>query len=490
MTIAKPRTVAIIGAGFSGINAYVQVQKELGITPTVFESNLDIGGTWLTSTYPGCRCDVPSQLYSLSSELNPNWSQTYASQKEILEYLQAICRKHKIYENTRFGTEVEQASWVDGQWELKVKSHETKETLHFDLLFLGVGSLRIPHIPPEFKNFKGSVIHTGEWDSSLEFKDKRIGLVGSGSSAIQVFPFLAKEASCVVLYQRSVPWVFPQVQEKVSDLTKWIFSWLPLAITLYRWFLILYYERQYILLGYPNSKFANNTRQGVLKANQEYLKDVGRSDLMSSLQPTSLTGCRRIVQSDTFLQTVTRNNVTLVTEPIENIKNDTVFTKNTEHQLDVLVLGTGYETQEGVLGGLSVIGKEGQSLTQLWRSSAPELYKSTMIHGFPNLFMLLGPYTLTGHISVVLMAEIQVKYAIQCIKKIQDVIEPTKEAQSRYMQQLRSDFRDTAWVSSCSSWYKNQSGVITSLYPNTATRFRWELGQFNKCDYEVMTQRQ
>ncbi|KAI9366552.1 hypothetical protein BD770DRAFT_6992 [Pilaira anomala] len=487
MTRKQTRTVAIIGSGFSGICAFIQLKKELGIMATVFELNDDIGGTWLTSTYPGCACDVPSQLYSLSTELNPSWSEKFSSQKEIKSYLQRVCEKNKMYENTRFKSKVKSASWLDGQWQLKIEKEDGEiETVSFDFLFSGTGSLRIPHIPAIFKNFDGPVIHTGEWDASIEYKDKRIALVGSGSSACQIFPYLAKEASHLYLFQRSTPWIIPQVQETISSRKKAIYSIFPFLITLYRWFLILYYERMYSLLGYPNSNYAKSTSEKIWKSNRNYIIESARTDLVEKLEPDSPIGCRRIVFSRNFYETVVQDNVSLIKSPIQQIKGNLITTEDgSECQVDVIVLGTGYETQEGVLGELEIIGKEqGRSLTDLWKSKAPELYKSTMIHGFPNLFLLLGPYTLTGHLSVVLMAEIQVNYAIKCMRENQNTtIEPTKEAQDKYMSKLQKDFEGTIWQTSCSSWYKNRSGVITSLYPNHVTRFWWELGQFKRTDY-------
>ncbi|CAO0795316.1 unnamed protein product [Mucor circinelloides] len=491
----KP-TVAVIGAGASGICTFIELEKKLGITAALFEMEDDIGGTWRQNTYPFASCDIPSHIYSLRSDLNPNWSQTYSSQAEIHAYFKDVAKKHNIYQHISFNTEVVQAAWVDErkQWKLNIRNTRSPadaatEAVYFDILFSGVGCLRIINTPPEFKSFKGPIVHTAKWDHSIDFKDKRVALVGSGSSAIQTLPYLAENASRVIAYQRSAPWIFPRPQLNYPEFMKWMFRNIPLVMLLHRWFLFMVNELLYPAFGYPNSFMAKGLGKFVENANAKELAQLGRPDLIEKLKPNYQMGCKRIVFSSEFNKAIARPNVILNQTAIKDVTDKSIITEDgVTEEIDILVLGTGFKTQQGVLGDIEIIGDHGQSLTELWQKELPQFYQSTITNGFPNLFMLLGPTTILGHHSVILMIEAQVSFAINCIKKLiiekkMTAVEPTLEAQSAYMGQLRSDLKGTIWTTSCNSWYKNSSGQVTNIYPNTVTRFRHTLGKFNEEDY-------
>ncbi|CEP14896.1 hypothetical protein [Parasitella parasitica] len=484
MKSEKP-TVAIIGAGVSGICTSIELQKKLGITAKLFEMADDIGGTWKQNTYPGCSCDLPSHIYVLSSDLNPDWSTTYSSQAEILEYFKSVAKKHDIYQHTRFNTEVVRAAWIEEkkQWRLDLRdkhpsANDDIETVYFDILFSGVGSLRIINVPSEFKAFKGPIVHTGAWDNTIDFRNKRIALVGSGSSAIQSLPYLAEHASRLISYQRSAPWVLPRPQTVYPD----------------------FLDLVYLTFGYPNSFFSKKFANDINDLSAKELTQLGRPDLIEKLKPTYRLGCKRVVFSSDFRKAIVKPNVILNRTAIKNITDNTIVTEDgATEEIDILVLGTGFKTQHGVLGDIekingifcfhyTVVGNEGQSLTELWEQDLPQLYKSTIINGFPNMFMLLGPTTILGHHSVLLMIETQVSFAVNAIKKLiieknMSAIEPTLEAQNAHMAQLRSDLKGTIWTTSCSSWYKNDSGEVTNIYPNSVTRFKHTLRKINEMDY-------
>ncbi|KAI8640580.1 putative flavin-binding monooxygenase-like protein [Parasitella parasitica] len=495
MKSEKP-TVAIIGAGVSGICTSIELQKKLGITASLFEMEDDIGGTWKQNTYPGCSCDLPSHIYVLSSDLNPDWSTTYSSQLEILEYFKNVAKKHGIYQHTRFKTEIIQAVWIEEkkQWRLDLRdkrpsANDDIETVYFDILFSGVGSLRIINVPSEFKTFKGKVVHTGAWDNTIDFKDKRVALVGSGSSAIQTLPYLTEHASKVICYQRSAPWILPRPQTVYPEFVKWIFRNIPLIMLLYRWYLYLTLDLVYLTFGYPDSFLSKRLNKNMNDSRVKELTQLGRPDLIEKLKPTYRLGCKRVVFSSEFHEAIAKPNVLLNQSPIKNIMDKTIVTEDgATEEVDILVLGTGFQTQQGVLGDIEIIGNEGQSLTELWKHDLPQLYKSTIINGFPNMFMLLGPTTILGHHSVLLMIETQVSFAVNAIRKLiiernMSAIEPTLEAQAAHMAQLRSDLKGTIWTTACNSWYKNESGEVTNIYPNSVTRFKYTLGKINEEDY-------
>lgn len=221
------------------------------------------------------------------------------------------------------------------------------------------------------------------------------------------------------------------------------------------------------------------------------MEALGRPDLIPLLQPTYRLGCKRVVFSSDYIDAVAKPNVHLVQSPIKELKDRTIVTEDGRvEEVDILVLGTGYKTQEGVLGNIEIVGRDNASLTESWKVNLPQFYKSTITHGFPNFFMFLGPTSILGHHSVLLMIEAQVKFSIRCvsellIKRRLPFVEPTEKAQERYMAKLRQDLKGTVWTTSCKSWYKNESGEITSIYPNTVARFKWTLGRFNPDDYVV-----
>ncbi|KAF1800527.1 hypothetical protein V8B55DRAFT_1535297 [Mucor lusitanicus] len=483
----KTPSIAIIGSGISGICAFIQIQKQLGITAQVYEMNKDVGGTWLNNTYPNCRCDVTSHMYQYSFEMNPNWSQTFSSQAEILQYLKDVAQKYNMLPHVQFKTKVKSAVWQQDQkqWQLEILDLTSNAThiAHYDIIFSAMGTLRIPNVPDLYKKFTGPLMHTGSWDGSVDLKGKRVALVGSGASAVQVMPHLAIESSQLISYQRTSPWVVPQILATISDGTKQMFANYPILMFMYRCILFVLYDLLYILLGYPNSFLTKYFEKKVAAENKETILKLGRPDLVDQVLPTYPLGCKRGAFSTNYYQTLAQPHVKVVRDHIVDIQDRHIITADgTSTQVDVLVLATGFQTHDGMLGDISIIGRHSESLREMWKEQRPQLFKSTTIHGFPNLFMLLGPYSILGHHSLVFMVETQVAYAIRCIKEL-PLIEPKQSAQDDYMARIIANFQGTSWLLSCTSWYKNDKGEIINLYPSSATKFKWELSRFNKQDY-------
>ncbi|KAI9476313.1 MAG: hypothetical protein EXX96DRAFT_507417 [Benjaminiella poitrasii] len=504
MTTSNKRpTAAIIGAGISGICAFVQLQEKLGITARVFELNKDVGGVWFQNTYPGCRCDVSSHMYSYSFEMNPDWSQNYSDQEEILDYLRNVAIKHNMIKHTDFETKVVSAVWLEEEKKWKLEFKRTYEDngspelgiAYFDLLYSAMGTLSRPNIPDELKSFSGPILHSAKWDNSIDFTGKRVAIVGSGASAVQIIPHIASKASQLIAFQRSSPWIMPQTISNVSKKMRSVFYNFPIVLSIYRFLLFTLFEVLYILLGYPQSFFTKYYSNKLHSDHKRTLTQLGRADLISKILPKHQIGCKRGAFSATYYPAMSKNNVHVVNIPIKQVKRNSLVTVDGEsREIDILILATGFKTNHDFLGDIQINGKNNQSLKKLWQTELPNLYKSTIIHGFPNLFVLLGPYSYLGHNSTICMAETQVAYSIKCIKKLilgskksgshMPIIEPTLEAQSSYMKHIRSSFQNTVWVSSCTSWYKNQENQVISLYPNTVIRFKWELlWRFRKQDY-------
>ncbi|KAL0073399.1 hypothetical protein J3Q64DRAFT_1443063 [Phycomyces blakesleeanus] len=482
-------TVGIIGSGFSGICAAIKVKKQLGITARIFEVSEDLGGTWNHNTYPGCACDVDSHVYSFSFAKNPNWTEKFSSSPEIKEYIRDVAKRFNVYNDIQFKTHVVRATWLESEnkWKLDwTQDGMPIETSYFDYIFSGLGPLRVPHIPDKFKAFEGTVVHTSKWDSSIDFTNKRVAVIGTGASAIQAIPHLVKVAATLDTYQRTNSWIIDRYQMRFSRFVKFLFTYLPFTMFLYRAFFFFLWEYLYTLMGYPNSRTSKMISRYIRYRMIKRLTNKGRGDLVPVLVPDYAIGCKRGALSDDYLETLCAENVRINRVPIKNIVGRTIITEDGRiSEYDIVCLATGFKTTS-ILGDLQVTGRNSLSLNKLWETSYPKTYKSVGIHGFPNFFMLAGPASILGHSSVVFMIEQQVKLAINSIKYAQKhdlvAMEPTAEAQDKFINELLEDLKDTAWSSGCDSWYKNERGEIFALWSGTATSFWWKLRRTNYTD--------
>ncbi|KAI8967978.1 hypothetical protein BDF20DRAFT_839805 [Mycotypha africana] len=476
-------SVAVIGAGFSGLCAAIQVKKQLGIQAQLYEISSDIGGTWHANTYPGCACDIPSPLYSFSFELNPNWSHHYSPQKEIHEYMKDVAQKYNIYQHTRFNTEVIQIAWLEDKhvWRLESRSTNNVDDRivveFYNYVFFGPGPLRVVNKPTELRGFTGISVHTAQWDKSIDFANKTVAVVGSGASAIQAIPVLQKTAKRILSYQRTPAWIVPRDQFKYSRFVQFALKHVPFLMRLYRNTVFFQHELYYIGFGYHGSFISKMVQKLFEKLTAYRLKKAGRMDLIPILTPSYPLGCKRIVKSENYLEALAKPNVTVIPRAVkETFGNIVVDTEGNKEEVDVLVMATGFNVQ-GFLGNLQIYGRQGLSLQEEWLSNFPEMYKGTTIHGFPNFFLLLGANVGLGHNSVVTIIECQVNLAIKlmkhAIKSNIIALEPKLEAQKQYVAKLRNSFKGTVWKSGCSSWYLNKDGDVFGLWPGTVTSFWW-----------------
>ncbi|CDH53644.1 monooxygenase [Lichtheimia corymbifera JMRC:FSU:9682] len=479
----KP-TVGIIGAGFSGICAAIRLKQELGIEAQILEESKDVGGTWHFNRYPGCACDVPSHLYSLSFEPNPDWSQHYSPSEEIHDYIKNITKKHNLYDNISFNTHVDKATWLQDECRWKVDVHSTTDgaacTYYFDCMYLSVGTIRVPRTPKEFTGFQGPIVHTADWDSSVDFTNKRVAVVGSGASAVQAVPRLQKQAAHLVSYQRSPAWVRVRQQYHYSKLKKFLFRWIPLLLLLHRWYIYWAGELGYVVFGYYKSFLARWYSNSVAKSMRQRIEGQGRPDLVEKLIPKYLMGCKRIAPSEDYLEALCQDNVTVETTSIQKVEGRTITTVDgKEQEFDILVLATGFDVP-GFLANLEVQGTHKETLNEMWKDKFPGTYKTVLVNGFPNLFVILGPSSILGHNSVLVMVECQVNYTIKCLKRMIKekvaAIEPTQEAQDKFVQEIKKDLETTVWKrGGCNSWYINSAGEASALWSSTVTRFWWML---------------
>lgn len=462
----------MIGAGFSGLGAAISLRRAGHRDFVVLERSPDVGGTWWDNTYPGCRCDVPSNLYSYSFLPNPDWPETFSPRAEIQRYLRRCAEQEGVLEHVRFGVSLDRAAWDEDAtaWRL----HTSDGELLADRLITGTGGLVEPKLPEiaGLDSFRGPIVHTARWDHDLDLHGKRVGVIGTGSSAIQVIPELAKVAGHLDVFQRTPAWVLPHVNRPTSRLERALFRRLPITQKADRAFTTAYMEVTNLVM---------TRRPGAMKA----LETIGRwhlrrqlpghPELHAQLTPDYRLGCKRITLSNHYLRTYARPHVDLVTAPIERLDAGGLITADgARHELDVLVLGTGFQVTE-MPAAARVTGRDGRTLQEVW-SGAPEAYLGTSVAGFPNLFTLLGPNTGLGAGSIVTMIEAQLDYAIACLDAMDRqglaTIEPRPDVQRAYNAEVQQRSAGTVWLSGgCSSWYLADDGRNVTLWPDLMAAF-------------------
>jgi len=464
-----PRIV-IAGAGISGICLAIQLKRSGIESFQIFEKSSEIGGTWLDNHYPNSGCDVPSHLYSFSFARRYDWSEKYPRQPEILEYLKDCVAKYDLRPHIRFGTTIQEARFDEQEcvWNITTTDGETHTA---DIFVSAVGQLNRPSIP-DFKGlaaFQGPTWHTARWNHDVELKGRDVAIIGNGASAIQVLPKLAETARSVTVFQRNPNWIHPLNNYRYPGWAKFAFRWIPLAARLHRFYIYAACDSRFIAFGKRNSDYNRFYRRWLTKRMKRQASD----ELHDQVIPKYSPGCKRILQSDDYLQTLSRENVHLVTDPIQEFVPGGIATSAGTCALDAVIFATGFDST-GFLQPMHIVGRNGQSLTEAW-SPRPHTLMGVMTPGFPNLFFLYGPNTNLGHNSIIFMVECQVRYILKCVKQMRKrnaaAIEPTAEAVTVYDEKLQSKLGETVWAGPCTSWYKQKDGSIVNNWCSTATSY-------------------
>jgi cation diffusion facilitator CzcD-associated flavoprotein CzcO len=477
-TVASPEKndvldALVIGAGFAGICLGKRL-LDAGIDRfRVVDKAPRVGGTWYWNSYPGAACDVLSHFYCFSFEPNPRWSRKYSPWNEIQAYSEHCVDKYGLRSYIQHGKCVELARFDDGSglWEVNFTDGTRVRARH---VIDGSGGLHIPLIAEieGADSFRGESWHSSMWRHDVDLAGKKIAVIGSAASAVQIVPEIAKTASRVSLFQRTANYIIPRHDRKYTAAEKWCFRYLPLYGKLYRLFLFLRYE----WLVYPIVKTGalNIQRRWALGQFRKFLrKSIPDADLRDKLTPDFPIGCKRILISDDFFASLTRDNVTLVTEGIERITPNGIRTEDGEEfEADILVYATGFETQ-GHQTDDRVIGPNGRTLREAW-SNAPIAYEGCMVAGFPNYHFVTGPNSGVGSTSVIFMIEQSANMIMNCIRAAGPggLIAPKEEAMAAYDAEIQQALAGTVWATSCSSWYKRADGHITILYPHNAQAYR------------------
>ncbi|PBC76703.1 catio diffusion facilitator CzcD-associated flavoprotein CzcO [Streptomyces sp. TLI_235] len=478
--------VAVIGSGFGGLGAGVRLRRA-GITDfVILERAAAVGGTWRDNSYPGCACDVPSHLYSFSFAPNPEWPRSFSGQPDIRAYLEKVTDTFGLRPHLRFNAEVTEARWEEGpaRWRLTT----TAGTWTADAVVSAAGPLADPQIPdiPGLADFPGKVFHSSRWDHDYDVVGKRVAVVGTGASAAQIIPAIQPKVGRLTVFQRTPAWVLPRRDREISGLEKWLHGALPPTGALRRGTLFALRELQV-------DAFVR--RPGLLRlvqkiAERHIARGVQDPALRARLTPDYRIGCKRILLSNTYYPALAAANTDLVSARLAEVRGSTLVAGDgSEHEVDAIVFGTGFHVTDMPIAQ-RVFGVDGRSLAEEWKDGMEALRGST-VRGFPNLFFVIGPNTGLGNNSMILMIESQLNYLVDALTTLDSVgataMQPTARAQKHWNLELQHRMDRTVWTTGgCVSWYLDDSGKNTVLWPASTTAFRRATRRVDLAEYELI----
>ncbi len=484
-----PVDVLVVGAGFAGLCAAIKLHQAGEDDVVVVERGPDVGGTWRDNTYPGAACDVASQLYSFSFAPN-DWTRSFSYQPEIQEYLQRVARESGLLDRFVFDTSVDDLTWDDAtqRWHVATSGPDGDRGYAARVVVSGAGNLSAPKLPgiEGIESFEGELFHSAQWRHDVPLTGRRIAVIGTGASAIQIVPELQKVAGRLDVYQRTAPHVIPRNDRTYPAAERWALRHVPGLQRVYRE--AICWARESLVPGFTVSKrFAFPVKQ-VAAANRR----IGVSDpeLRERVTPTFDIGCKRILISNDWYPALDSDNVELVTDPIARVTPTGIVTADgTEREIDVLVVATGFQTTDQPIAR-HITGRDGRTLADAWRDGGMSAYKGTTISGFPNLFLVVGPNTALGHSSMVLIIESQVGYAVDAVRTMRrheyGTVDVRPDDEQRWTSGLRRRLRRTVWnTGGCSSWYLDEHGHNTLIWPHTTATFRRRLSSFDVAAYRT-----
>jgi cation diffusion facilitator CzcD-associated flavoprotein CzcO len=465
------RSIAVVGGGFGGVGAAVMLRRAGYHDVTVFERGERVGGVWHHNTYPGAVCDVASHLYEFSFAPNPRWSRRYAPQAEIQAYLEGVARDHGVLDRMRTSTEVQRARWdaERAKWLL-----DTSAGLHeADVLITACGQLSVPSLPalPGLDRFAGPAFHTARWRHDVDLTAKRVAVVGTGCSAIQVVPAIQPIVEHVDVYQRSPGWTMPKGDFAYSPRTQRLFERFPVVQRLDRAAIFAFMEVGAAAMTKHRWLLAPFRALG----RRQITKAIDDPELRRKVTPTDEIGCKRIMLTDEWYPTLAKPNVALVDERIAEVTPGGIRTADgTERPADVLVLATGFKTH-GFVAPMEVIGAQGRTLAHEW-ADVPRAYLGLTVPRFPNMFLLYGPNTNGGTGSVVYTIEAGINHVLAALQELDRAgarrIEVSRAAADAFDRDLRTALKGTVWHTGCTNWYVDERGNDPNQWPWVWSAYR------------------
>ena len=478
--------IAIVGAGFSGLGAAIRLKLEAKKTFLVIERAEQVGGTWRENTYPGCACDIPSNLYSFSFEQNPNWSRIFPRQQEIFTYLEKCVQKYHLDDHMLYNTEISR-EWFDEEKAKWIVMAGNEVICECRILVSATGPLNKPVIPdiPGLHDFEGTYWHSSQWDHSCDITGKKVAIIGTGASAIQVVPSIQAKVSEMILYQRNPPWIIPRPDRQVSGVEHFLFRHFPAFQRLRRWWLYLILE---IRVGsFLGKNWLNRlSERQALDHIRDQIKD---KHLQKQVTPAYKIGCKRILVSNDYYPALQKDNVSLITAPITKITKKGLLTDDgLIQEVDHIIFCTGFQASE-LMQEIEVLGLKGASLASEWAENGPEAYYGMTVSNFPNLLLMVGPNTGLGHNSLIFMIEAQVNYLMDYIKTIDRLdikyLDVKMRAQRKFNLEIQRKMTSTVWYSGCNSWYLTSKGKNTTLWPGSTISYYQRTKRVDLNDYTL-----
>ncbi|MEV0927723.1 NAD(P)/FAD-dependent oxidoreductase [Streptomyces spongiicola] len=478
--------VAVIGSGFGGLGAAVRLRRE-GITDFVVLERADsVGGTWRDNSYPGCACDVPSHLYSFSFAPNPDWPRTFSGQEHIRAYLEHVTDTFGIRPHLRFGHDVLKARWNTAElhWEIET----SRGAFTADVVVSATGPLSDPKVPeiPGLDGFPGRVFHSARWDHDYDLHGKRVAVIGTGASAIQIVPAIQPLAAKLTLFQRTPPWVMPRMDRAIGEGERRLHRLLPITATVRRG--LLWGIRELQVSAFTKRPEQLGLIESLAKANMA--KSIKDPALRAKLTPSYRIGCKRILLSSDYYPALARPNVDVVASGLAEVRGSTVVAAGgAEVEVDAIVFGTGFHVTDLPIAD-RVVGADGRTLAEPWKDGMESLRGATAA-GFPNWMTIIGPNTGLGNSSMILMIESQLNYMADYLRQL-DVLGGRVALGARpsavraWNRRVQARMKRTVWDTGCSSWYLDASGRNTTLWPGTTGEFRRQTRTVDLAEYEVI----
>lgn len=481
----EPRAI-LIGCGVAGISVAYNLKHLANFHNfIIYEKEPHIGGTWYRNTYPGVGCDVDSHLYSLSFNLNPNWSKRFAEAPEILEYLTNTANKFEISPHVRTSVEVVHAEWIEGEglWRVTMQDLKTQHLFKRDaeILISCVGTIGIPKkcTIPNIERYQGHIWHSGQWNHEVDYTGKRVAVVGNGCSAAQLVPKVAEQASQLVQFQRSPQWINERPNRHFTAFEKWCFRNIPGWIRIFRFW--IWKETDALHTLYQSDTPAMvEARAKATQHSIDYMKATAPEKYHDILIPDFPLGCKRRIFDPGYLDCLHQPHVELTTEKIVEFTPDGLRTETRELEFDVVILSTGFNVQEFV-SPIKVIGRDGKTLNEHWKDTGgAQAYKATFVSGFPNFGIIFGPNAFPAHNSVIYTNETQAEYVTKAlvnpvVRGHFAVLNVKESAEMRDALHIKSQLDKMVWSGGCSNWNLNEQGRNTTNYHDPTWKFWWSL---------------
>ncbi len=487
MSSTRDLKAVVVGAGFGGIAAAIELRKHGISDVTILERAPHLGGTWWHNTYPGCACDVPSHLYSYSFAQRKDWSRLCSPQTEILDYLTGVAHDHDVDRLVETDTEVSTCSWDDDARRWTIESSDGR-SWDADALIVATGQLHQPAYPriEGIESFAGRSFHSAEWDHDHDLAGRDVAVIGTGASAVQFVPEIAPRVHKLTVFQRTGNWFLPRKNHYYPKPLRWAIQYIPGVEAFRRRFVFHYGELLTAMIRHPRTL----GRLGHFNSASFMRRQLKDPALRKKVWPDYTFGCKRVLFSSFWLPALQRPNVDVVTDRVTRVTPAGVVTADgTEHKVDTIIWGTGFKTTDFMFP-MKITGAGGRSLDEAWAGGA-HAHLGISVPGFPSLFVMYGPNTNTSGGSIVFYLETQAAYIRRALELVRDrgaaAIDIRPEVESRSDREVQQRFTGTAWTQ-CDSWYRDESGRIVTNWPGYMREYAAAAATLNPADYELLGQ--